>query len=703
MKRFMLTTMTLLLAVTTAMAADRRYTTNAMKRVFAFAASVDTTGSDSTESRAYVKYRLNINRRNWVLLSIPTMYAIANSGEREHTGEIYYRLTTKGGDFQLERLASHSTIPHSSNAMSAVMKYLTPRIYGETMFNKAILSPFHYRNRHLYHYRVIPFNDSEALVSFTPKRNNTNLVKGWARIDTGSGRVTETAFDGEYDLMRFHIALTTGHSGLQALLPDKCSVNTRFLFLGNDITSEYSSVFFMPTLPDETLAMQKGDTALLDKARPFPLDSHEELLFSRHSLDKKKKKTIIADTDTAAVKRGNALAKGDITTATDTLPTATRSDRRKRRLWKRIGENIVGRIRYDFGNDGQGSIRLTPILNPLYFSYSGKRGLIYKMKVKASYAFDSRRALEATVNAGYSFRQRQLYLDIPLTCHFDRRHNGRVKLEWQSGSRITNSEVADAIKRENGDSIRWDKMNLHYFRNHRLKLSASYDISRHWGVEAGLIGYRRSAIDKTHFVQAGKPHVYCAAAPLLEVTFRPTGYHGPVITLDYERSIKGLLGSNTDYERIEADAQYSHGLPCLSALQLRAGVGCYTHKGKESYFLDYTNFRENNVPGGWNDDWACSFELLNSAWYNASDFYVRANATYETPMLLLSWLPVAGRLIERERIYVNALVVRHLYPYVEYGYGLATRAFSLGAFLSQRKGKIDAVSVRVGFELFRRW
>lgn len=702
MKRLMLTIMTLFLAVMTAMAADRRYTMTTMKRVYAFAASVDTVGSDSAESRAYVKYRLMTNRRNLVLLSIPTMYAIAHSGEREHAGESYYRLTVKGGDIQMKRLATHSTIPHNSDVMPSLMKYLTPRIYSETIFNKAVLSPFHYRNRHFYHYRVSPFTDGEALVSFTPVRKNTNLINGWARIDTGSGRVIETAFDGEYDLVRFHVALTTGVSGLRSLLPERCSVNTRFLFLGNDITSEYSSVFFLPILPDEAAYIEHGDTTLLRKARPLPLDSHEELLFRRHLIKRKQKNPAAASTNSATTNAKDAAAPDNASAANDT-PAPPKSGKDNDRLWKSIGENIVGRIRYDFGSDGQGSIRLTPILNPLYFSYSGRRGLIYKMKVKASYAFDSRRAVEAAVKAGYSFKQKQLYLDIPLTYHFDRRHNGRIKAEWQSGGRITNSEVADAIKRENGDSIRWEEMNLHYFRNHRLKLSASYDITRHWGVEAGLIGYRRSAIDKTYFMQAGKPHVYSAAAPLLEVTCRPAGYDGLVITLDYERSIKGLFGSNTDYERIEADAQYNHSLPCLSALQLRAGAGCYTHKGKESYFLDYTNFRENNVPGGWNDDWACSFELLNSAWYNASDYYLRANATYETPMLLLSWLPVAGRLIERERIYVNTLVVRHLFPYVEYGYGFATRVFSLGAFMSQRKGKIDAVSVRVGFELFRRW
>ena len=141
----------------------------------------------------------------------------------------------------------------------------------------------------------------------------------------------------------------------------------------------------------------------------------------------------------------------------------------------------------------------------------------------------------------------------------------------------------------------------------------------------------------------------------------------------------------------------------LSYLQLRAGTGFYTHKGFGSYFLDYSNFRENNIPGGWNDDWACTFELLNSQWYNASKYYVRANAAYETPLLLLSWLPIAGRLIERERIYINALSVKRLNPYIEYGYGFSTRALSLGWFVAQRNWRFDGMGVRVNMELFRHW
>ena len=48
-----------------------------MKRVFSYAASVDTTEHSPKEGYAYTKYAIRTNRRNAVLLTVPSMFAIA--------------------------------------------------------------------------------------------------------------------------------------------------------------------------------------------------------------------------------------------------------------------------------------------------------------------------------------------------------------------------------------------------------------------------------------------------------------------------------------------------------------------------------------------------------------------------------------------------------------------------------------------------
>ncbi|MFC2713867.1 MAG: DUF5686 family protein [Segatella salivae] len=135
---------------------------------------------------------------------------------------------------------------------------------------------------------------------------------------------------------------------------------------------------------------------------------------------------------------------------------------------------------------------------------------------------------------------------------------------------------------------------------------------------------------------------------------------------------------------------------------MRIGTGFYTRRHRHAYFLNYENFKENNIPGGWNDDWSGEFELLRSENYNTSDYYVRANFTYESPLLLLSWLPFVGHYMETERVYISALDVRNTHPYLELGYGFTSRVVSVGFFVSNGKHN-RSIGCKFGFELFRHW
>ena len=95
--------------------------------------------------------------------------------------------------------------------------------------------------------------------------------------------------------------------------------------------------------------------------------------------------------------------------------------------------------------------------------------------------------------------------------------------------------------------------------------------------------------------------------------------------------------------------------------------------------------------------------MLNANWYNASNFYVRANLTYESPLLVLSWLPWVGRVIEKERIYVSMLGVKYLCPYTEVGYSFTNRVFSMGIFTGFSQRHYEGIGVKFGFELFSKW
>lgn len=649
-----------------------------MFRVFRYAAEVDTM-RDSLQPPTYTyqKYHLRTLRRNAVLMAVPSMYAVAHGGAREYVGEAYDRVEMTGlYDFKATRLLERTTVPHGRRTMPTLLRYLTPRLYGERLVDGDILSPFNRRNRKCYKYCLDSVLRDTAYISFFPRLNNTQLVGGQAKISISKGRIYEAEIEGEYDMVRFRIMALMGNSGMATLIPQQCRLSSRFRFLGNDISMDYVARYGLTVAPADSIS-QRGDTTLFSRVRPWPLTDDERRVFDER------------------------FRPANDSIAADSPPK--KRYRFARLLWDNVGERLLGRIKSNFGRNDQGYFRINPILNPLYLGYSGRRGLTYKFDVRGNYFFSDNTLLEARLKAGYAFRQHQFYFNIPISYHFDRRREGFLRLEVGNGNRISNAAVAEAVKQQRRDSIDWDQMHLTYFRDMTARLTLNYNPRPWLGVELAFVTHRRSAIDKTGFLLAGKPTRYISAAPMIELRFRPWGTSGPVISADYERGIKGLLHSNVAYERYEFDAQWKRTLKRLSALQLRLGTGFYTSRGKESYFLDYTNFHDNRIPGGWNDDWANNFELLDANWYNASEYYVRANITYESPFLALSWLPLVGRFIEKERLYVNTLSVHHLHPYVEYGYGFTTRAFSIGAFVAQSNGRFDGFGCKFGFELFRQW
>lgn len=630
---------------------------------------------DAIHTNIYLRYYFKTDKRNITLMAIPSMYAISR-GHREYAGETYSSIYIRNNTIaEATRQLNTGTIPHHKSAMTTMMKYLLPNIYDITVLDNQILSPFNYYNTALYKYGITCLTDSRAEIVFRPKRYNTQTISGTAIVDRETGRIIRVRFNGEYDMINFHVNAVMGKDGLHSLLPKTCDIDATFHFLGNKIQASYHSVYDNPvSLPDSIT--DSHDMSIMDEVRPDPLPEKFKAIYMRYDSVKNK---------------------------TDSVEKKKEYKRWDKILWDVFGDHIINRTKGRFGAEGQGAFRISPILNPLELSYSGRRGVTYKLKINGSYSFSLNREISLSFNSGYSFKQHQLYFRLPVRFTYNKKRNGFAEIEIGNGNRITNSNIVEQIKNETLDSIDWSRMNLNYFKDFYIKLNANYDISDKWSIQPGAVYHKRSAVDKTGFDIAKRPVKYYSFAPSLQIQFRPYGWKGPIFTADYERGVKNILNADMDYERFELDASWKKQFHSLRALSLRAGCGFYTSKSRNAYFLDYTNFRDENIPGGWNDDWTGEFQLLNSNWYNASEYYIRTNTTYESPLMLLSRIPYVGRLMEMERIYINTLFVEHLHPYIEYGYGFTNRFFSMGVFLATRNKKFDGFGCRFGFELFRDW
>lgn len=367
------------------------------------------------------------------------------------------------------------------------------------------------------------------------------------------------------------------------------------------------------------------------------------------------------------------------------------------RAWDVVGDNMLNSLRTE---SETASLRLSPILNPLYLNYSHSKGISYKMKLNARLLTGTNSRITFDPQVGYNFKMKKFFYTAPLRYTFDALRNRYIEVSWRNGNRITDSSVLEIIKDENRDTVDFDALNLNYFNDQQLKVMVGGSITRRVHLAVGAEFHERTAENRATMHALGKPGHYRSFAPQVVLTLTPP-LMGLVVTTSYERSVKTILNSNMEYEKYEADIAYTHHLRGLRHYSLRLGGGFYTNQ-TTSYFVDFDNFRENYLPDNV-DDWSGQFQLLNSYWYNASRYYLRANAAYVSPLLLLSWVPFIGRYVENERLYLSALSIAHTRPYFEVGYGITNRYCSIGLFGSFLNVEPYEVGCRFTFELFRNW
>ncbi len=653
-----------------------------LQLIYAYPSRTDTARDSARNTYAYTKFKLRTNKRNATLMLVPTMYVVAHGVGRQFVGEYYNKVTlNEQGEPHYRRILHVTTIPHRESPMQNVFRYMTPTIYDESLYRTNILSPFHPSNSKFYRFHVTPLLYDMVQVYAYPKLKNTQVVETKAIVNARTGKVAQVEFEGEYDMTRFHISVMMGNGdGYLSLMPKKCDMRVNFRFLGNKITGNYTTVYNLPKELSDTLD-NVADTALMAKVRPLPLTKDEISMYDKYFAQRHKSDSISA---------GKPKKKDFVNDF----------------LWDVVGDNMLNYIGQDFGKQKQGNLRLSPILNPLYMSYSGRKGLVYKLELRGNYKFNDDVMLSMGIRGAYSFKQKWLYYTIPAYLSYSRKHNGWLQVELGNGNRIRTNMVARKILgiSEKRDSVHWSPDDDYTeFKDNYLRITNHWNFNQHWGFEVGLVGHHRKALFPKFYEDNGYPSSYRSLAPNIALEWQPMGKTGPFIKVDYERSFKGLLNTNIDYERVETDMQNIFRISRRRLVSLRVGAGFYTMKGDHWDFIDYTNFRDNNLPGGWDDEWSGDFELLNSEWYNASDYYVRSNLTYEAPMLFLAWAPLVGRFVEKERLYVNGLIVRGLHPYSEWGYSVSTRLISLGLFVAFKNSHYYGVGSRFTFELFRHW
>ncbi|AVM54098.1 hypothetical protein JN06_00729 [Bacteroides zoogleoformans] len=699
---------------------------------------------ESYRADLYIKGWVNICKKNHFLRYIPSMFR-PKRGVREYMMETYNDLHFTAPNIYDQKVKSAmGTASDFWELDGRLPEYFHINVYASTLLHDKLLSPLASNAKKYYTYRLDTVmgekHDLQYKIRFMPKYKSFQLVGGYLVVSDNVWSVREMRFSGRNEMVRFNNLVKMGDVGASdEFLPLQYAIDASFHLLGNVIEGKYEAVLNYRdiiqkavgdarrtssksrydlsdcyTLSTDTNAYQR-DTTYFNALRPIPLTPREKTLYDDFFLHR------------------------------DTLARKKRPKNKNVVLWGQIGDALISR--YTVKLDKLGSIRCSPLINPLLMSYSRKQGLSYRQEFKYNCLFKGERLLRIVPRIGYSFKEKIFYWSISSDFDYCPRKKAAFHLEAGNGNRIYSSGVLDELKSIPDSIFDFKQIHLDYFNDLYLNLRHSWEIVNGLSLEMGVSVHRRTEVNRSKFMinlekisprtsttHTGQTdvvglaplpsinrdvltkfrHTYNSFAPRIRLSWTPGQYYYmdgrrkvnlhskyPTLSVDWERGLKGLLSGSSSYERIEIDLQHQLSLGLMRSIYWRLGWGEFTNQ-EELFFVDFVNLRRSNLPMGWSDDIGGVFQLLDGRWYNSSRKYLRGHFVYEAPFLLLSHLKKYTQHVLNERLYLNSLVVPHLKPYMEAGYGIGTHIFDFGVFASFANWKYQEIGCKFTFELFNR-
>ena len=243
---------------------------------------------DSIEDQVYAKFRYNVEKRNPILWLIPSMYVMAKD-EREYIRESYSKVKFNNAhEYDITSQVQAGTISRST--MPTLLDYMTPNIYDIDLYDGHMLSPFNKVNRRFYRYTQKLQSDGTTRLEFRPKNYNTQLLNGYAIVDTKTGRIIRTLLNGEFDMLTLRTEITLGKEGVRSVMPAKCTTVATFRFMGNRIAALFDANYNCEkTLPDSIKNVSSRE--LMDEVRPSTLSETDKQIYEAYDIAHQKDTT----------------------------------------------------------------------------------------------------------------------------------------------------------------------------------------------------------------------------------------------------------------------------------------------------------------------------------------------------------------------------------------------------------------------------
>ena len=684
---------------------------------------------DEYNADLYIKGKISVFRKNALLRYIPSMFSFDKKIKdymTESLNEVHY---TAPDIYDLKLKSLTGTFTHNRGELRNVMQYFNMNVYKSTFLTDRLLSPLSEAGLKRYLYRLDSVWTDESCqyfkIKIIPCYYSDKLIGGYIVVKGQDWTLSELEFKGKIDMTDFFFHIIMGKGGNSVFLPQHVYVRILFNFMGNCLGEEYNAFFRYnlvrtSNVPkysiwkkhshdlSESFRLTCDSTKYVTKdlymnfGRPFPLNDSENIIYMNSLLRRTK------------IEEECSLGK-----------------KKDSEFWGRVGDALISNYTINLSNAG--SVRMSPLINPVMFKYSHGNGLSYRQVFKYNHIFNNDRVLNIRPNLGYNFTRKEFYWKLATNWTYWPEKIGVFHLDIGGGNQIYSSSVLDEIKQIPDSTFDFNKLKLDYFRDNYITFSHQIEVVNGLNVLVGFEAHHRvpvnvriegnnevneaniSLLDKNSnrsILNNIRPS-YNSFAPRVRVEWTPGLYyymnrkrkvnlHSPLpsFSFDWERGLKGVFGSRGKYERFEIDMQHKISYPSMRKLYYRIGGGMYTSQ-EELYFVDYANFYQQNLISDNEDDISGTFQLLDRRWFNSSSSYLRGHITYETPFLLFAKLGRITSMIQHEKLYLSMLSIPKLTPYIEFGYGIETHIFDFGVFANCIKGSFSSVGCSFSFELFR--
>ncbi|MGL4292757.1 MAG: DUF5686 family protein [Bacteroidales bacterium] len=667
------------------------------------------------EGEVYVKGNSYLKKKNflydWMPWAFPFKHAEEN-GVFEIINEVRFEAPCH---FVISPIAMRSSDRKPLRSQTDITPLLNLNIYDATSFDGKYIMPGSAGSKGIYDYRLdsLITENGESLyrIRFLPKRKNLKVFSGYLYITKGTPYIARLEAEGYLDIAKFKLKTEFGRSYDRFMLPVDTQIQLTYNIVNNVSVSDYHCTFKYDNVEIDENAPKKKKTDKLDLTRYYSVTGKEIPVITDSSFWKSKRKYHLTPDEKKLYR--NKLEKDSAKQEKTEADTLQKADYRK------VSEIMVSTS--SFGTEDL-KWKYSGVLNPSMIGYSKINGIVVRQRLLLTKNLKREQYITFRPEVGFGFGKKEFFYRFDTDWLYNPSRLGRLTLTFRNLNKSFGSSFIDQVNQAL-DTTNYDfkKLNLKYYRDYRMQIENSFELANGWMLYGGISYNIHKPVKKKHSdlpTSDLSPVIlknYADFIPYLRLSWTPHQYYRmighrkiylptstPTLSMEYARGFSGIMGSDSEFDKLEFDIHQSINLSRLRNFSYRVSAGSFFNQ-KSEYFVDYRFFQRSNYPATWNDHIGGIFNLLDSKWYYASPQYAQVHLMYESPYILLHLFKRISRFILSERIYASQLFTPARPSYTELGYGLGNYIFNVAFFTSFYKGAIYETGFRVSFELGKYW